>query len=134
MKDKDALDALSDALGYIHYNKAWIKNNNKLRIENVIFNGPATIVFWSDKTKTIIKCSSEEQRFDEEKGLAMAILKKIWEVSGMEGSYYRQIFKKWIKEEEEPLSLNLVAEYFKKATECNRELVKKLKEKENDSN
>ena len=100
MKDKDALDALSDAFRRVNYNKAcMIKNNNKLRIENVIFNGPATIVFWSDKTKTVIKCSSEEERFDEEKGLAMAILKKIWEVSGMEGSYYRQIFKKWIKEE-----------------------------------
>ena len=57
MKGKDTLDALSDALGYVHYNKAWkVKDNNKLRIENVIFNGPATIVFWSDKTKTVIKC------------------------------------------------------------------------------
>lgn len=95
---KDTLDALSNAFSYIDYNKAcMIKNNNKLRIENVIFNDPATIVFWSDKTKTVIKCSSEEERFDEEKGLAMAILKKIWEVSGMEGSYYRQIFKSGLK-------------------------------------
>ena len=101
MKNKDTLDALSNAFSYIDYNKAWkIKDNSKLRIENVIFNDPATIVFWSDKTKTVIKCSSEEERFDEEKGLAMAILRKIWEVSGMDGSYYRQIFKKWIKEEE----------------------------------
>ena len=69
-------------------------------LSNIIFNSPATIAFWSDKTKTVIKCSSEERRFDEEKGLAIAILKKIWEVSGMEGNYYRQIFKKWIKEEE----------------------------------
>lgn len=129
---KDTLDALSNAFSYIDYNKAcMIKNNNKLRIENVIFNGPATIVFWSDKTKIVIKCSSEEERFDEEKGLAMAILKKIWEVSGMEGNYYRQIFKKWIKEEES-LDPNLITQLFKKASECNVELVNKLKEKEND--
>lgn len=27
------------------------------KIERVIFNPPATIVFWSDKTKTVVKCS-----------------------------------------------------------------------------
>ena len=28
----------------------------KLSITNVIFSPPATIVFWSDKTKTVVKC------------------------------------------------------------------------------
>ena len=28
----------------------------KLEILRVVFNGPATIVFWSDKTKTVVKC------------------------------------------------------------------------------
>ena len=41
---------------------------------NVIFNDPATIVFWSDGTKTVVKAHNEP--FNPEKGLAMAIVKK----------------------------------------------------------
>ena len=41
----------------------------------VIFNGPATIVFWSDKTKTIVKRADNELD-DKEKALAMCLLKK----------------------------------------------------------
>lgn len=44
-------------------------------IEKVIFNEPATIVIWKDKTKTVVKCQ-EDDEFDPEKGLAMAIAKK----------------------------------------------------------
>ena len=45
-------------------------------IEKVIFSNNCTIVFWKDGSeKTIVKCSNED--FDKEKGLAMAICKKI---------------------------------------------------------
>lgn len=63
-------------------------------IKNVIFNDPATIVFWSDGTKTVVKCQPGD-KFDPEKGLAMAITKK---TMGNTGSYCN-VFKKWIKEE-----------------------------------
>lgn len=43
-------------------------------VVRVIFNNPATIVFWSDGEKTVVKCFNEE--FDPEKGLAMAISKR----------------------------------------------------------
>lgn len=46
------------------------------RIKKVIFNSPATIVYWSDNTKTVVKCG-EGDIYDEEKGLAMAICKKL---------------------------------------------------------
>ena len=62
-------------------------------ITNVIFNNPATIVFWSDGTKTVVKCD-ERDEFDPEKGLAMAICKKHFG-----GGFYNDIFKKWIPEE-----------------------------------
>lgn len=62
-----------------------------LTIEKVIFNKPATIVMWSDGTKTVVKVQGKE-RFNKEKGLAMAISKKFF---GNEGNYYEE-FKKWI--------------------------------------
>ena len=68
--------------------------NNNLSIKNVIFNNPATIVFWSDGTKTVVKAEGEP--FDPEKGLAMAIAKKSL---GNKGNYYDE-FKKWLPEEE----------------------------------
>lgn len=64
-------------------------------IEKVIFNEPATIVFWSDKTKTVVK--AENDTFDPEKGLAMAISKK---ALGNQGNYYNT-FKKWLPKKPE---------------------------------
>ena len=61
------------------------------KIEKVIFNFPATIVFWSDGTKTVVQANNEP--FDSEKGLAMAIAKKFL---GNKGNYY-DTFKKYIK-------------------------------------
>ena len=66
-------------------------SHNIPKIENVIFNDPATIVFWSDHTKTVVKVENEE--FDPEKGLAMAISKK---ALGNKHSYFN-VFKKWLK-------------------------------------
>lgn len=72
-----------------------------IEIEKVIFNPPATIVFWTDNTKTVVKAENED--FDPEKGLAMAICKK---VLGNRGNYYN-IFRKWLpKEKPNGLSLN----------------------------
>lgn len=61
-------------------------------IKNVIFNPPATIVFWSDGTKTVVQCR-EGDEFDPEKGLAMAISKKML---GNKYDYYH-VFKHWLK-------------------------------------
>lgn len=63
-------------------------------IKRVIFNAPATIVFWRDGSKTVVKAQNGEP-FDKEKGLAMAICKKI---GGNRGAYY-DIFKEWCHEE-----------------------------------
>ena len=63
------------------------------KIKDVIYNDPATIVFWEDGTKTVVKCKNE--KFDPEKGLAMAFSKKML---GNKGNYYN-VFKKWLPEE-----------------------------------
>lgn len=63
------------------------------RIKNVIFNDPATIVFWDDGTKTVVKAQNEP--FDPEKGLSMAITKYFFDNKG----YYCDVFKKWLPKE-----------------------------------
>ena len=44
-------------------------------IKRIIYNDPATIILWADGTKTVVKAHNEP--FDKEKGLAMAIIKKM---------------------------------------------------------
>lgn len=66
---------------------------DNLEIDRVIFNDPATIVFWKDGTKTVVKATNED--FDPEKGLAMAITKK---ALGNKGNYFETI-KKWTRED-----------------------------------
>lgn len=65
--------------------------------ENVIFHYPATIVYWDDGTKTVVKCG-EDDTYDKEKGLALCYMKKYY---GNKGSY-NEILKKWCEEKEEP--------------------------------
>ena len=74
---------------------------NPLEIKNVYFNDPVTVVMWNDGTKTIVRCS-ENDFYDPEKGLAMAIIKKVY---GNDNSFHK-IFKKWLPDESyaEPVS------------------------------
>lgn len=46
-------------------------------IKKVIYNDPATIIFWSDGTKTIVKCMEDEE-YDPEKGFMAAVTKKVF--------------------------------------------------------
>lgn len=65
---------------------------NTAAIKDVIFAPPATIVYWSDGSKTVVKCS-EKDVFDPEKGLAMAIAKRC---GGNKGSYFKEI-RNWVE-------------------------------------
>ena len=73
-----------------YYDKMFIRQPE---IKKVIFNDPATIVYWEDRTKTVVKC--EKEKYDPEKGLAMAIAKK---ALGNQGNYF-EVFKKWVGED-----------------------------------
>lgn len=67
-------------------------------IKDVIFNNPATIVKWADGTKTVVKVQKGEP-YDEEKGLAMAFIKKVYDNKGN----YNDIFRKWCPKKEIPV-------------------------------
>ena len=66
-------------------------NNMSVFMIKVIYNDPATIAFWSDGTKTVVKAQPGDI-FDPEKGLAMVIAKK---ACGNKGNYYNS-FKRWL--------------------------------------
>lgn len=94
---------MTDAFKYMHincgearklYDKVQREKNKAIydsMIQQVIFNPPATIVFWKDGSKTVVKCG-ENDIFDPEKGLAMAISKRAF---GDNRDYY-EIFAKWV--------------------------------------
>lgn len=54
----------------------WVLGTKTMDIDRVIFNDPATIVFWKDKTKTVVKCHPEDT-FDEEIGFMCCYLKRV---------------------------------------------------------
>lgn len=91
------------------------KENAAYGIKNVIFQNPATIVYWADGTKTVVNCMDNVEAkekikdgkkiivnkprkcdsYSKEVGLAMAIAKK-W--AGNQGNY-NNIFRKFLKME-----------------------------------
>lgn len=48
---------------------------NTFEIKDILVNGPATIVFWADGTKTVVKCGPDDS-YDAEKAVAMCFMKK----------------------------------------------------------
>lgn len=81
--------ALVTALKNYQYAHDNIKHPYSIpKIKKVIFNGPATIVFWADDTKTVVKMSEEELNYDYEKGFAFAVLRKLF------GNMYNRQLKK----------------------------------------
>lgn len=55
-------------------------------IDKVLFNPPATIVFWLDGTKTVVKCKEGEE-FSEWAGIALCLAKKLY------GPNFHKIFR-----------------------------------------
>lgn len=107
--------------GRIHYSKNYTKYSERKAPVKVIFNDPATIVFWHDGTKTVVKAIDEP--FDPEKGLAMAFAKKYL---GNKGNYYNT-FKKWLPEEESvTIDMNYVSESLKNAMNSLRDFASKI--------
>ena len=55
-----------------------IPDSTKFIPEKVIFNPPATICYFPDGTKTVVKCADDEE-FVEEVGVMACIIKKLFE-------------------------------------------------------
>ena len=59
-------------------------------IDHVVFNGPATIIFWQDGTKTVLKCH-EGDEYSAVTGFALCMLKG---VLGNQG--YHDLCENWL--------------------------------------
>lgn len=82
--------------------KRAIRTENAVRadngIERVIFNDPATVVFWEDGTKTVVKCQ-EGDSYNEQTGLLMCIAKRYFGNTGR----FNDVLHEWVPcEEVEP--------------------------------
>lgn len=98
--DNNPLEGTTLKCAVLDWGQPWPKSNPNIKsspytIKKVIFNDPATIVYWADGTKTVVKAQPED-KYDREKGFAMAIAKK---ALGNKGNY-NETFKKWKAVEE----------------------------------
>lgn len=85
---------LDKHLLYTTSRKTETLNINGATIKDVIFNSPATIVMWSDGSKTVVKCQ-EGDTYNPELGLAMCVVKKC---CGNKGNF-NDVFRKWLPKE-----------------------------------
>lgn len=91
-------DLIADAIRQAYGCRQEDRNTtmNSVDVQKVIFNPPATIVFWGDGTKTVVKTMSEEP-FDMYHGFTAALAKKVYGnstrvrklVHKFEDSYYK---------------------------------------------
>ena len=73
----------------------WVRPENLLpKISRVIFNYPATVVFWDDGTKTVVKCQLGDV-YDKEKGLMACMLKRFM---GNDNTF-NKVLNRWVKED-----------------------------------
>lgn len=91
--NKNYIDQL---LGKVYANNARNSIDSLIKnIAKVIFHDPATVIYWKNGDKTVVKCGKNDI-FDPEKGLIFAIMKYIY---GNENDYY-MILKKYISKNE----------------------------------
>lgn len=75
------------------YDKFYIATKN-ITIKKVIYADPATIIYWSDGVKTVVKCQ-EGDTYSKEIGFVMCYLKRLLG----NGNQFNKQIKKWVTED-----------------------------------
>lgn len=94
-------DLVKEAREYVSHTSLKERNNNMPKIKEVIFNNPATIIYWRDGTKSVVKCQPEDT-YDKEKGFMAAYMKKI---CGNDNTF-NKIINNWCNDSENNKSKN----------------------------
>lgn len=93
VKAKRGKDYRFDAMNYsLVLASPFFAQSKNPKIKRAIFNNPATIVYWTDGTKTVVKCSDGDT-YSKESGLAMCFMKKM---HGNDNGYHK-VFKEFIQ-------------------------------------
>lgn len=93
VKAKREKDDRFDAMNYsLVLASPFFAQSKNPKIKRAIFNNPATIVYWTDGTKTVVKCSDGDT-YSKESGLAMCFMKKM---HGNDNGYHK-VFKEFIQ-------------------------------------
>lgn len=66
---------------------------NTFEVKDILVNGPATIVFWTDGTKTVVKCRPNDS-YDAEKAVGNKSMTKIFDLAEDKVAEYDNQFKK----------------------------------------
>ena len=74
---------------FIRENITENRGRKNAQLQKVVFHDPATIVYWTDGTKTVVKCQPGDT-FDPLKGFLMAFFKK---ACGNKGNYNNALKK-----------------------------------------
>lgn len=61
------------------------KKSIKDHIDRIVYNGPATIVFWDDGTKTVAKCDSRDEN-NKAIGVLVCVTKYLCQKAGVKYS------------------------------------------------
>jgi len=80
----------------IDYNTLYVNVTHSVVPENVIYNDPATIVEWSDGTKTVVKCHPEDS-YDEREGFLLCCAKKLMGNTGAYNDHMRDVPRHEVK-------------------------------------
>ena len=72
----------------------FLVNGEVIYITRVVYSEPATIVFWSDGTKTVAKCD-EKDIYSKEAGLAICCIKKL-----SSPTETKRLLSDWVPKEE----------------------------------
>ena len=91
------IDWEKELLAPIDFYSSWPRmsweRDKKVFPEKVIFHNPATIVYWNDGTKTVVKCDPRDT-YNKESGLALCYMKKM--LGGSRA--FNDVLKKWTEE------------------------------------
>lgn len=82
-KDIEELTLFDDPFGRVLLK---IESSMNMAPKEVIFSPPATIVYWQDGSRTVVKCS-EEDEFSEEMGFVLCFMKKWFGNTGKFNDY-----------------------------------------------
>ena len=89
-KDNTYHNAESDVAYFIGCSAGFGAANDrarKLKIDHIIYSNPATIVFWSDGEKTVVKCYAPD-KYDKKTGVLLCCAKRLL---GNDKNWYNQI-------------------------------------------